>query len=453
MKKIFVAMVALVMIFNLSACGSKAETASTESVPAATVAATESKSAETQVLSVWLSNAFVSEAELKMPQDEWYVSKIAKEFEAQNPGVKVEITVVPDASAAHQTFKAAAATDSGPDVVNLWSGQNIFAMKDIILDITNYIPAEDKEKITGWETDTLDFKEGNPILGYPTSGQEVTGFMYNRAVLKKAGLDFDNNPPKSIDEFVTAMQAVKDAGFTPIAAAHDGWNGAYYMSFASLWAGVDGNARVASDSTGETKFADDEAFLNSYRLMQQLYKDGLINQDYLTIPSIDELFLEGNTALEATGNWAIANAVETLGAENVGFWALPVDNGTTVNLETAIGGPGQVLVVSKKTKNPELAVKFISFMNNRENHINLLKGLSKLPIRTDVTAEDVGMSGNAVYDQVAKYGAHYIYWADNSMVPEVTAEMTALAPLVITGKMTVEEMAAKLDIKAAEVAK
>jgi len=249
------------------------------------------------------------------------------------------------------------------------------------------------------------------------------------------------------------MRKVKEAGFTPIAAAHDGWNGAYYMSFASLWAGASGSARVASNSTGMTKFAEDKPFLESYRFMNKLYEEGLIIRDYLTIPSIDELFLQGNTALEATGNWAIGNAIKTFGTENIGFWSLPVNNGQTTIMEAAIGGPGQCLIVSKKSKNPELAIKFISYMNNKENHITLLKGLSKLPIRNDVTAADVGMSGSKVFDQVAKYGANYIYWADNSMVPEISAEMTALAPLVVTGKMSVEEMAEKLDNKAAGLAK
>jgi len=443
MKRISVVIAILGLIF-LSSCGIQRQGSTSNKGKA---------SSEPQVLSVWLTNAFVSEAEQKMPQDEWYVSKIAKIFEEKNPGVRVEITVVPDASAAHQTFKAAAATDTGPDVVNLWSGQNIFSMKDIILDITNIIPAEDKKLISGWETCTVDFKTGNPIIGYPTSGQEVCGFIYNRNVLKKAGLDFDNAPPKNLDEFTKAMKAVKAAGMIPIAASDDGWNGAYYMSFASLWAGASGNERVASNSSGATKFSDDKAFLDSFRFMQQLYKDGLIIQDYLTIPSIDELFLEGKTALIATGNWAVANAIEKLGIENIGFWVLPISkNGTTI-VDAAIGGPGQALIVSKKSKNPELAVKFCSFINNKENHINLLKGLSKLPIRSDVTAEDVGMSGNKVYDQIAKYGKNYIYWADNSMVPELGAELTAMAPLVVTGKMSVEKMAEKLDVKAVELRK
>lgn len=456
MKKIFTLLLVVVMVFGLTACGKEKESSGSDTTSKGTEDSKDQDSKSSkgeEVLSFWVAPALISEEEQKMKQEDWYVSKIAKAFEAENPGVKVEITMAPDQNAMHQTFKAAATTDSGPDVVNLWSGQSIFTMSDIILDIKDMIPAEDKGNITGWETVTLDFKEGGPVLGYPVSGHEVCGFVYNKQILKEAGLDFDTNPPKTPEEFLSAMEKIKEKGYIPIAAADDGWNAAYFMSFASMWVQQEGSERVASNSKGETKFAEDEAFLKSYQFANELYTKGYINTDYLTIPSVDQLFLDGEAALLATGNWTVATAAEALGEENIGFCALPDVSEDAMTKNTAIGGPGQCLVISKNCKNPELAVKFASFINNKENHIELLKGLSKLPIRTDVTLEDVGMSSSGVYQQIAKLGENYVFWADNSMVPEVNAEMQKLGSLVITGKMTVEEMAAKLDEKAAELAK
>jgi len=443
MKKLVSMLLILVLVISMVACGKSDE---------GSEASTKSEGEE-KVLTVWVSMSLVSEEEQKMKQDDWYISKVAKKFEEENPGVKVELVVVSDQSASHQTFKAAAETNSGPDVANLWSGQSIFAMKDIIMDIKDLVPEEDYENINGWESVTLDFKEGNPVLGYPASGQEVCGFIYNRAVLSEAGLDFDNNPPQSLEEFVEAMEQVKAIGKTPIAASDDGWNGAYFFTFASLWVQANGSERVASNSTGETKFAEDQAFLDSYSFMNELYSKGLINKDYLTIPSVDQFFLEGTSALLCTGNWMVNTAIEALGEENVGFCALPDLNDDVQVKNTAIGGPGQCFVVSKKCKDPELAVKFCSFVDNRENHIELLKTLSKFPIRKDISLEDIGMEGKPVFEQIAELAENYVYWADNSMVPEINAEMQKLGPLVITGKMTPQEMAKKLDQKAAELNK
>lgn len=454
MKKVLALLLTATMVLSFAGCGSKEEATSQE--PEASVAESESTpevaSGEETVLKVWVAPALVSEEEQKMKQEDWYVSRVAQKFEAENPGVKIEFTVVPDQSAAHQTFKAAASTDSGPDIANLWSGQSIFAMEDVIMDISDYIPAEDKELIQGWETVTVGFEDGGAILGYPVSGNEICGMLYNRQILAEAGLDFDNDPPKTLDEFIEDMGKIKDAGYLPIAAGDDGWNGSYFFGFASLWAQQEGNARVASDSTGETKFADDAAFKESYRFANELYSKGYINEDYLTSPDFNELFLNGEAAMVITGNYMVATASDALGIENLGFCGFPDVSEDALNKDTCIGGPGQCMVVSKQCKNPELAVKFLSFLDNKENHIDLLKGLSKLPLRTDVSLEEVGMADALVYQQIVDLSNRYTFWADNSMVPEVNAEMQKLGGLAITGKMSVDEMADKLDQKAAELA-
>lgn len=454
MKKVLALLLTATMVLSFAGCGSKEEATSQE--PEASVAESESApevaSGEETVLKVWVAPALVSEEEQKMKQEDWYVSRVAQKFEAENPGVKIEFTVVPDQSAAHQTFKAAASTDSGPDIANLWSGQSIFAMEDVIMDISDYIPAEDKELIQGWETVTVGFEDGGAILGYPVSGNEICGMLYNRQILAEAGLDFDNDPPKTLDEFIEDMGKIKDAGYLPIAAGDDGWNGSYFFGFASLWAQQEGNARVASDSTGETKFADDAAFKESYRFANELYSKGYINEDYLTSPDFNELFLNGEAAMVITGNYMVATASDALGIENLGFCGFPDVSEDALNKDTCIGGPGQCMVVSKQCKNPELAVKFLSFLDNKENHIDLLKGLSKLPLRTDVSLEEVGMADALVYQQIVDLSNRYTFWADNSMVPEVNAEMQKLGGLAITGKMSVDEMADKLDQKAAELA-
>ena len=463
MKKVLALLLASAMVLSCTACGGK-ENKEPQNTPAESTAGNEnaeqesteqegaaSATGEEIVLKVWVAPALVSEDEQKMKQEEWYVSKVAKKFEEENPGVKIEFTVVPDQSAAHQTFKAAASTDSGPDIANLWSGQSIFAMEDVILDIKDYVPDEDKELIQGWETVTVGFEDGGSILGYPVSGNEICGLLYNRAILEEAGLDFDNNPPKTLAEFTEAMGKIKDAGYLPIAAGDDGWNCAYFYGFASLWAQQEGNARVASNSTGETKFAEDEAFKESYRFANELYSKGYINEDYQTSPDYNELFLNGEAGLLITGNYMVAMAADALGIENLGFCGFPDVSADAVNKNTCIGGPGQCMVVSKQCKNPEMAVKFLSFLNNKENHIDLLAGLSKLPLRTDVTLEEVGMAEDLVYQQIVRLSESYTYWADNSMVPEVNAEMQKLGALAITGKMGIDEMAEKLDQKAAEL--
>jgi raffinose/stachyose/melibiose transport system substrate-binding protein len=405
-----------------------------------------------QKLLMWVSAALVSDSDQKLPQEDWAVSKIIAQFEQENPGVDIELALFPDQIAMTQTFKAAAAGADSPDIVNVWAGQQLFELKDILVDIKDMVPQEDKDNILGWEPMTQDFKAGNPVLGYPTSGNEICGFLYNKKVLAACGLDYDKNPPKTMDQFLKDLETIKATGYLPIAAGDNGWGEAFFTAYATWWVQASGSERVASDSRGITKFSDDQGFLNAVQAAADLYAKGYINTDYATIPSTVEIFVDGSSALLATGNWNTGVACEALGTENVGYLNPPDISADVLLKDTLIGGPGQALAISKSCKNPELAVKFLSYLSNRENMISILKSQSKLPLRKDIAAADLGYGDTGVMRQEYDASLHYVFWADNSMVPDVNAEVQKVSPLVLTGKMTVADFAAQLDKKAAEVA-
>ncbi len=408
--------------------------------------------AEDQKLLLWVSNAIVSDPDQKLPQEEWVINKIARAFEQENPGVVVEVALFPDQIAMTQTFKAASAGEDSPDIINVWAGQQLFELKDILLDIKDMVPKEDQDNVLGWNIMSLDFKEGNPILGYPTSGNEVCGFFYNRKVLAECGLDYDQNPPKDAAQFMADMETIKNAGFLPLVAGDGGWGEAFFTAFASWWVQTSGSERVASNSLGQTKYADDQGFLKTMQTIQDMYAKGYMNPDYATIPSTLELFLDGNSAFLATGNWNTGDAVANLGEENVGFMCPPDLDENAVVKNTCIGGAGQVLAIAKKTKNPELAMKFLSYVSNKENMTALIKSQSKLPLRKDIAAADLGIGDTGIMNQEYQASLNYVFWADNSTQPDVNAEIQKLSPLAITGKMTVAEFAEALDKKAAEAA-
>jgi raffinose/stachyose/melibiose transport system substrate-binding protein len=417
-----------------------------------TIGASASASAEDQKLLVWVANALVSDADQKLPQEEWTISKIAAQFEQANPGVKVQITLFPDQIAMMQTFKAASAGADSPDIVNVWAGQQLFQMKDIVVDLTGKVPQDDLDKILGWDVMTLDFKKGNPLLAYPASGNEVCGFLYNKKVLADCGLDYDKNPPKDVAQFTKDMQVIKDKGYQPIIADDGGWGEAFFVAYATWWVQASGSERVASDSYGTTKYSDDQGFLTAMQTGQDLYTKGFVNTDYATIQSSIETFLEGNSALLASGNWNTTTAMEGLGADNVGFLNPPNIDGNAPIQNTLIGGPGQALVISKASKNQDLAIKFLSFLSNKDNMAAINKAQSKMPLRTDIEAADLGIGDTGVMRQEYDAASHYVFWADNSTQPDVCAEIQKQSPLALTGKMTVADLAAALDKKAAEVA-
>ena len=396
-----------------------------------------------QKLTIWIngSDSYIAPAEQELAQDQWYISKAIKRFEEANPGVKVELIVQADGETAHQTFKADSLAQTAPDIANLWTGQNIYVMEDILTDITPYIPAEDKANITGW--DAVTSPTTGAILGYPTADNQVCYFLFNRAIITECGLDFDNNPPKTTEEFDAAMQTIKDHGYIPM-ASDEGfpWYGCYIGAY--WWVSTSGYPRIISDCEGTTKFADDQGFIDAYSYYKSNLDNGFLNEDALTSADSFNKFCQGKVAMMPQESSVLADAEAALGAENVGVM-MPPDLPQSQTKGGTIGGPGQCFVVSKNCKNPELAVKFLSFLDSKAEMLEFLKVQPKVPTRTDITGADLGYADGSNSAKLVEMSANVIYWVDNSLYASVSGDFYDLLPSVLAGKMTIQELGAKLD--------
>lgn len=146
-------------------------------------------------LTFWVTEALSNEDDMQSPEEDWLISKLCRQFEDEHPGVTINMVAYPSGDEVHQIFKAAAMTDECPDIVSVWAGNQLFELEDLLVDLTDLIPAEDKEAIIAWDTVTLNMEAGNKILAYPNSGNEICGLFYNRQILSQCGLDYDTNPP------------------------------------------------------------------------------------------------------------------------------------------------------------------------------------------------------------------------------------------------------------------
>jgi hypothetical protein len=75
----------------------------------------------------------------------------------------------------------------------------------------------------------------------------------------------------------------------------------------------------------------------------------------------------------------------------------------------------------------------------------LNKFQTKVPIRKDVTAEELGFTEGSIGAKLMEWSKNYVFWVDNSLSDPVVADFNKLLPLVLTGKMTPEELAQQLD--------
>ncbi|HRX58154.1 MAG TPA: extracellular solute-binding protein [Eubacteriales bacterium] len=402
-----------------------------------------SKKADDNTLTIWINgkDSYIGPSEQKLSQEDWYISQAIQRFEDANPGVTVELVVSADGETAHQTFKADAMAGTAPDLANLWTGQNIFSMEDVILDISDLIPEEDLENISGW--DSVTSPATGAILGYPTSDNQICFFIYNKQIISECGLDFDNNPPRTIDEFNAACQTILDNGYTPIASDESfPWFGCYIVNY--WWVQQSGYDRILSDCDGTTTFADDAGLISALEYYRSTIENGYLNADAVTSADSWNKFCQGTVAMMPQVSSVVSDAEDALGAENVGVMLPPDFDGAQITDQT-IGGPGQCLVVSKDCKNPELAVKFLSFLNSRDEVLRFLEVQSKVPTRTDITAEDLGLAADSATAKLFDWSDQIVYWVDNSLYSTVVGDYYNLLPLVLAGKMTPVEFAEDLD--------
>src|SRR6478609_9871729 len=157
-----------------------------------------------------------------------YYEQVAKDFEADHPGVTIEISAM-----AHEDMvdKLAAAFQSGdiPDIYMERGGGELADHVDagMVRDISDDA-SEEIEKIggsvAGWQVDgktyALPFSLG------------VVGFWYNTDLFEQAGI---TAPPTTLTELGEDVQKLKDAGIDPISVgAGDKWPAAHYWYYTAM---------------------------------------------------------------------------------------------------------------------------------------------------------------------------------------------------------------------------
>ena len=399
-------------------------------------------------LTVWINGAdsLIGPTEQQKPQDQWYISQAFKRFEKANPGVTIELVVPPNQNDAHTNFKTAGLAGNAPDVANLWTGQPIFAMKEVILPLDKLVPADDLKYIVGWESVRDGFKSDGTILGYPAAQNQICHMLYNKAIVKKAGMDWEANPPRTMEEFDAALAKIKAIGVTPIVVNEAAEGVPWFFCWVAdyWWTQQTTNEGILEETYGRKKFADDKGFLNTLAYYRQMYQKGYFRKDMTTANDSFSLFLQGKGAIWPAVTSFLADAEKTLGAD-CGVLLPPEFDASAKLQNSTVGGPGQSLVVAKNTKYPQMAVKLVSFLNSKSEVLAAQKINTYPIVRTDLTPEEMGWQPGSNIAKLHTYSTTYNYWVDNLLTAGPANVFYQQTALVAVGKMTPAQLAAEMD--------
>lgn len=278
------------------------------------------------------------------------------EFERENPDIRVNIN---NSANAQTDLRTRLVKNRVPDVLTINGDINYgqFAASGVFHDFTSDPLVKNLNpgmvKIAKNLVQTTD-PRAKRLYGLPFAGN-ASGYIYNKALWRKAGLD-PNNPPKTWSAFLEVLQTFERKGINPVqGTVADSWT--TQAPLASLAGTLVPESKYTDLKTGKATFkelwtqvATKEAKLFTYSKsdLGVTYQQGTQN------------FAKGESAIIPLGTYAIPQITLINPHMDLGFAQMPASDDASKQILTA--GDDVILTMGAKTKHPKEAMRFIKFL-------------------------------------------------------------------------------------------
>ena len=200
--------------------------------------------------------------------------------------------------------------------------------------------------------------------------------FYNKDLMKKAGVDPENPPLATYDEFLATSQKVVDSGAAQ-AAIWPAPTSEFFQSwfdFYPLFAAESGGAQLVED--GQATF-DSEEGQRVADFWATMYDEGLSPKEAYNGDS----FADGKAAMAIVGPWAIS-----VYGEDVNWGAVPVPTSSGVAPEeTYTFSDAKNIGLYSACENQGTAFDVLEFATSEEQDGKLLETTGQMPLREDLT--------------------------------------------------------------------
>jgi multiple sugar transport system substrate-binding protein len=309
--------------------------------------------------------------------NKWW-NQVAKQFEAANPGIKVQLVPIPGSynDIVNKLSLLYRSPSTAPDVAEIPTGQiGLWQSSGYLRQLDSFLPS------TSWWNKFPAVVQSEGQFGGHTyavdQGENDSAMLYNKQMFQKAGLPVPWKP-KNWSDIVSAAQKLKSAlpGVIPLwlnAGSGSGANG--------LLQGI--NNFIVGSSTpkiqdGKKWVVDSSGIRASLNFMKSVYSGGLgasetalFSPNAVTTPLT--LFAHGKLAMAVGSNYFTGNWTKFIGAP---YWAQAAQTMGVAPIPTESGGGiastlgGWDYAISAHSGNPDAAFKFISVMENQQNSID-----------------------------------------------------------------------------------
>ena len=221
------------------------------------------------------------------------------------------------------------------------------------------------------------------VYAIPYAANAV-GIIYNKTIFNELGLTV----PKTWDELIDVAEKVKAAGKTP-----------FYFTFKDAWTTLPAYNALAANTQGENFFDQlndgkttfqkgyKEATEKFVQLLEYGHKDNF-GKGYA---DGNVAFAKGESAMYLQGIWAIPEIRKANPDIELGVFPYPATNDPENT--KLVSGVDLLLAISKTSKHPEEARKFVNFLLDPENAKFYLSEQNAFSAIKGITQDDPALDG------------------------------------------------------------
>ena len=422
-RKITTSLVALALGMTAAACGGDSgDSGATES---------------TGPIKVWLSNN---------PEEVAWGKAMVKEWNAEHPDQKVTAQEIPAGKTSEEVIGAAITAGNAPCLVFNTSPAAVpqFQKQGGLVPLDDFEGGSDYVEQRSGDVAEQYTSEDGKYYQIPWKSNPVMIF-YNKDLLKKAGVDPENPPLATHDEFLETSRKIVDSGAAD-AAIWPAPSSEFFPSwfdFYPLYAAETGGKQLVED--GEATF-DSEEGRTVADFWAQMYADGLAQKEVYNGDS----FADEKAAMAIVGPWAIAVYGDKV---NWGAAPVPTSSGTSPE-ETYTFSDAKNIALYSACENRGTAWEVLKFATSEEQDGELLEQTGQMPLRENLAE---------TYPDYFEKNPEYAEFADQASrtveVPNVPNSIEiwqtfrdAYSSSVIFGEKPVDEALSEAAEKATQLA-
>lgn len=366
MKKMIALLLAMIMVFSMTACSSKSEESGSE---AAANSGTDSNTA---------TDAPVNNDDTEVPTvtlltfTDWYKSgwealAAYVDENAATLGFHLDVQIIAGGTEGEELLRAKFATGDLPDLLQSYGAKWL----DKTAGVLDQMQVLENVDMSDYEQSMLGqggYIWNDQLYGIPMDSTSLVGVFYNKAVFTQAGI---TSMPTTWDEFMDVCDKIKTTGVTPLYySGADAWTLQCFTHFGFSQDVVDSGLSYREFwdemNTNKRHYAQAANFADAIEKSKEMIDLGYVNETFLsdTYDMAQTALAEGTAGMYINGTWVYDEIASKYpeAADQIGSFVLPLYDGvnyTCSSMPSAVG-------MTEACKDKELGQKALSFLASAE---------------------------------------------------------------------------------------